>query len=123
LPRPRKRRRVCRLPDNDGFFPVRGGEQLEPVVLSVDEYETIRLIDWEGLSQEQCGEYMCIARTTAQLIYTAARKKLSEALVYGKPIRICGGDYQLCDGNENYCGRRGCHRHRHGHVNSQGGKQ
>ena len=75
MPRPRKCRKVCCLPDNDGFVPVRGGEELTPIVLNVDEYEAIRLIDREGFSQEQCGEYMRIARTTVQQIYAATRKK------------------------------------------------
>ena len=91
MPRPRKCRKVCCLPDNDGFVPVRGGEELTPIVLNVDEYESIRLIDREGFSQEQCGEYMRIARTTVQQIYAAARKKLADALVEGLPLRIEGG--------------------------------
>ena len=95
MPRPRKYRRVCCLPDNDGFVPVRGGEELTPIVLNVDEYEAIRLIDREGFSQEQCGEYMRIARTTVQQIYAAARKKLADALVEGLPLRIEGGDFAL----------------------------
>lgn len=114
MPRPRKCRKVCCLPDNDGFVPVRGGEELTPIVLNVDEYESIRLIDREGFSQEQCGEYMRIARTTVQQIYAAARKKLADALVEGLPLRIEGGDFQLCDGNEDYCGCGGCRRHRRG---------
>lgn len=116
MPRPRKCRKVCCLPDNDGFVPVRGGEELTPIVLNVDEYEAIRLIDREGFSQEQCGEYMRIARTTVQQIYAAARKKLADALVEGLPLRIEGGDFQLCDGNEDYCGCGGCRRHRRGCV-------
>lgn len=88
MPRPRKCRKVCCLPNNDGFVPVRGGEELTPIVLNVDEYESIRLIDREGFSQEQCGEYMRIARTTVQQIYAAARKKLADALVEGLPLRI-----------------------------------
>ena len=116
MPRPRKCRKVCCLPDNDGFVPVRGGEELTPIVLNVDEYESIRLIDREGFSQEQCGEYMRIARTTVQQIYAAARKKLADALVEGLPLRIEGGDFQLCDGNEDYCGCGGCRRHRRGCV-------
>ena len=116
MPRPKKCRKVCCLPDNDGFVPVRGGEELTPIVLNVDEYEAIRLIDREGFSQEQCGEYMRIARTTVQQIYAAARKKLADALVEGLPLRIEGGDFQLCDGNEDYCGCGGCRRHRRGCV-------
>ena len=53
MPRPRKCRKVCCLPDNDGFVPVRGGEELTPIVLNVDEYESIRLIDREGVLPEQ----------------------------------------------------------------------
>ena len=84
MPRPRK----CRKPDNDGFVPVRGGEELTPIVLNVDENESIRLIDREGFSQEQCGEYMRIARITPQQIYVAARKKLTCAPEVGQSILL-----------------------------------
>ena len=110
MPRPRKCRKVCCLPDNDGFVPVRGGEELTPIVLNVDEYESIRLIDREGFSQEQCGEYMRIARTTVQQIYAAARKKLADALVEGLPLRIEGGDFTLCSGNSAAYGCRNCYQ-------------
>lgn len=70
------------------------------MILALDEYEAIRLIDWEGLSQEQCSERMQVARTTAQKIYESARFKLSQALVEGLPLRIEGGAYRLCDGRE-----------------------
>lgn len=105
MPRPRKCRKVCRLPDNDGFLPLRPGEAREPIILNVDEYETLRLIDREGFSQEECGAYMHVARATVQQIYTNARKKLADALVEGRPFRISGGDYRLCDGNETHCVR------------------
>ena len=54
LSKPKKFRRVCSFPETLEFFTM--GETLgEPVILTVDEYETIRLIDKEGLSQEECG--------------------------------------------------------------------
>ena len=76
MPRPRKCRKVCCLPDNDGFVPVRGGEELTPIVLNVDEYEAIRLIDREGFSQEQCGEYMRIAMKCYTNVVTVVANKI-----------------------------------------------
>ena len=113
MPRPRKCRKVCCLPKIAEFKPVNGGRK-SPVILTVDEYESIRLIDKQGFSQEECGSYMHIARTTVQQIYTSARKKLADALVDGLPLKIEGGDYQLCDGKESYCGCGGCYRHKEG---------
>ncbi len=80
--------------------------------MSVDEYETIRLIDWEGFTQEECAEQMDVARTTVQGIYFDARKKLSDALVNGKNLLIQGGRYRLCEDREKGCGR-GCLHRRH----------
>ena len=110
MPRPRKCRKVCSLPKNAGFVPT---DCLGPevVILAVDEYETIRLIDYRGFSQEECGNYMNIARTTVQLIYNNARKKLAKALVEGLELKIQGGDYQLCGGEEVYCACGGCKKH------------
>lgn len=113
MPRPRKCRRVCCMPGVLEFFPAGNSSPGPPVILTVDEYEAIRLIDKENFSQEECGTYMKIARTTVQQIYTNARKKLAEALVEGLPLKIQGGDYRLCDGREEFCGCGGCRRHRH----------
>lgn len=81
--------------------------------MTVDEYEAIRLIDLEGFTQEECAEQMNVARTTVQGIYVTARKKLAESLVSGKVLLIEGGEYRLCEGRGNGCGR-GCNRHRRG---------
>lgn len=114
MPRPTKCRKVCHFPKVLEFLPAHADASRSPVFLTVDEYETIRLIDREGLSQEACGEWMQVARTTVQKIYESARRKLAEALVDGLPLRIEGGDYRLCDGKEAYCGCGGCRRHRRG---------
>ncbi|MCD7837759.1 MAG: DUF134 domain-containing protein [Clostridiales bacterium] len=104
MPRPTKCRMICRFPQTLEFAPATGGEEKEPVILTVDEYETIRLIDKDGLSQEQCSQKMQVARTTAQKIYDSARKKLADVLVDGRPLKIEGGQYRLCNGMNQFCG-------------------
>lgn len=107
MSRPIKCRRVCHFPDTLAFSPM-GESDGEPVILTVDEFETIRLIDKEGLSQEACGAQLGVGRTTAQKIYESARQKLADALVLGLPIKIAGGDYRLCNGNADFCYKADC---------------
>ncbi len=114
MPRPRKCRKVCHMPKVCNFVPVGQDENQTAVVLTVDEFETIRLIDEQGFSQEECSSYMQVARTTAQAIYNTARAKIATALVEGMPLRIEGGDYRLCEGKEDVCHCGGCQRHRYG---------
>lgn len=109
MPRPKRSRKVCSLPLVCEFAPI--GQNTDFVVMTVDEYESIRLIDKQGFSQEECAGYMQVARTTAQHIYNSARKKMASALVSGMGLRIEGGNFQLCDGKEPYCGFGGCKRH------------
>lgn len=112
MARPCKRRRICALPGCERFGPK--GQSLReqpPVTMTLDEFETIRLIDLEGMTQEQCALQMSIARTTVQAIYNNARRKIADCLVNEKELSIEGGDYVLCDGNHEGCG---CgHRCRH----------
>ncbi|MCD8133144.1 MAG: DUF134 domain-containing protein [Clostridiales bacterium] len=110
MPRPTKRRMICRFPQTLEFIPAKDGDGREPVILTVDEFETIRLIDREGLSQEQCSQRMQVARTTVQKIYDLARKKVADALVEGRPLKIEGGEYCLCNGMNQFCGLDGCYR-------------
>jgi predicted DNA-binding protein (UPF0251 family) len=115
MPRPRKWRKVCCLPESNLFGSLNASNlDSEIITMTVEEYETIRLIDLEGFTQEECADQMNIARTTVQRIYNDARKKLSESLVNGKVLSIEGGDYKLCDGLEKSCGCGGCRRHRCG---------
>lgn len=111
MPRPLKWRKVCCLPESNKFGPLDSlVDEKNYVNMTVDEYETIRLIDLEGFTQVECAEQMNVARTTIQGIYIEARKKLAESLVNGKILIIEGGEYKLCDGSGNGCGR-GCRRH------------
>ena len=98
MPRPRKCRRVCHFPGTLDFGPLGAPAEGPPVTLTVEEYEALRLIDREGLSQEQCGASMGVARTTVQQLYASAREKVAAFLVEGRALRIEGGDYRLCRG-------------------------
>ena len=78
--------------------------------MTLDEYETIRLIDLLGRTQEDCAKQMGVARTTVQSVYNTARHKVAEALVNGVHLTIDGGDYILCTHGKECCGKT-CHRH------------
>jgi predicted DNA-binding protein (UPF0251 family) len=120
MPRPRKWRKVCCLPEINRFGPLDSAHpnaDIDSFVnLTIDEYETIRLIDLEGFTQEECANQMNVARTTVQGIYNKARKKIAEAIVNGKVILIEGGDFKLCDGLGKSCGQGGCRRRRRGRL-------
>ncbi|MFC2070911.1 DUF134 domain-containing protein [Chloroflexota bacterium] len=96
MPRPIKCRRVAFLPETTYFKPVGIPMRLlEEVNISIEEAEAIRLKDLEGLEQEQCAERMSISRPTFQRVLEPARKKLADALLHGKAIKIDGGNFEM----------------------------
>ena len=111
--RPKKRKRVCDMPNYRVFGPLNGKVHDEIIILSVEEYEVIRLIDLEGLEQQQCAERMEVGRSTVQRMYSDAKRKVADSLVNGKILKIEGGDYFLCGLENNYC--TNCNRKSHGH--------
>lgn len=68
--------------------------------MAVDEFEAIRLVDLLNLTQEEAARQMGVARATVQSIYGSARKKLALSLVEGRELRIGGGEYQVCPGDQ-----------------------
>ncbi len=106
MPRPCKRRRICAMPKYADFGPLDSDDARTVIAMTVDEFEAIRLIDLEGLNQEECAARMDVARTTAQAIYLSARKKLAESLIGGRRLRVGGGQYVLCQGGAPCCGGR-----------------
>lgn len=109
MARPSRCRRICLEPEYDRFAPcgVSDGEQ---IVLTVDEYEAVRLIDFEKKTHEQCARQMGISRTTVTEMYETARFKIADCLVNGKQLRITGGNYRLCDGSARPCCGRDCRK-------------
>ncbi len=107
MARPVRCRRICFEPKYDSFAPSgKGGA--EQVLLTVDEFEAIRLIDTEKRTHEQCAKQMGISRTTVTEIYERARAKIADCIVNGKTLCISGGNYVLCDGSAwKCCGKKG----------------
>ncbi|MEG1931589.1 MAG: DUF134 domain-containing protein [Pygmaiobacter sp.] len=123
MARPTKCRRICALPKTEGFIPTgaRGRGRGETVLLQLDEYEVIRLIDLESLTQEECARQMGIARTTVTGIYDSARKKLADALVCEKRLIVGGGEFALCENRTTECGTHDCcHKACHGTPKNKG---
>lgn len=75
---------------------------LQQVTLSLDEYEAIRLVDYEHYDQEEAAQMMAVSRPTCARIVESAHKKIAEALTLAKAIRIEGGSYSL-SANRYYC--------------------
>lgn len=97
MARTEKKRRVCKLPQNRQFYSQK--EKNHGIVMKVEEYECIRLIDYMAFTQKECAVQMQVSRATVQSIYASARKKLARFLVEAMPLRIEGGDYRLCGGD------------------------
>ncbi len=98
MPRRQRARQIQCYPDH-WCFREEDGDSHDEILLRLDEYEVIRLLDLEGLTQEACAGEMGVARTTVTAIYESARKKLADMLVNGKRLRISGGNYVIESGD------------------------
>ena len=122
MSRPKQFRKIVSPPLMTGFKPFGiPRSQLEEVVLHYDEYEAVRLLDYEGFMQEQAAERMNVSRPTLTRIYESARKTIAKAFVEGKMIVIEGGNvdfgrqwfrcrkcHKLVDGVENHIPCKNC---------------
>ena len=102
MPRPCCRRRVAGKPTAAVFKPIGiPMSELDQVLMTLDEFEAIRLADLDGIYQEQAAAQMGISRSTFSRIVDTARRKVADALVHGKALRIGGGavrtgDHRCC---------------------------
>jgi len=108
MPRPKRCRCVAMTPGQTVFkpagVPVR---DLREVVLSVDEFESLRLADSLGLYQEQAARHMRVSRQTFGRIVESARRKIALALVEGWAIRIEGGSIEMAETRRFQCAQCG----------------
>lgn len=102
MSRPFKCRRICEEPKYNTFAPL-GIENAEKCMISVDEYEAVRLIDFEKKTHQQCAELMGVSRVTVTDMYEKARFKIADSIVNGKILCITGGNYRICEGLVNKC--------------------
>lgn len=109
MARPTRCRKICAEPAYDSYRPM-GIPTGEKITMTVDEYETLRLIDLEKCTHEQCAKQMGISRTTVTELYESARYKLADSVINGKILNISGGNYRLCNGRGEACCHRNCKR-------------
>lgn len=108
MSRPCCRRRIAAEPRQTVFqpagIPLTG---LSEVILTLDEFEAVRLVDLLGLYQEAAAARMNVSRPTAGRVLERARRKIADALVHGRILRIEGGAVERFPENPAECPR--CH--------------
>jgi len=109
--RPIKSRMICCKPKINMFGPRNFDERFS-INMTLEEYESIRLIDYNNLTQEEAANFMGVARTTVQKIYDDARNKIADVIVNGKILKIEGGNYHLCSNmpEGRHCNKKRCRR-------------
>lgn len=96
MPRPFCRRRIAGRPAASVFKPLGVPlRELDEIVMTLDEFEAIRLADLDGHYQEQAAEQMGVSRATFSRIMDSAHGKVADALVHGKALRIEGGPVHM----------------------------
>jgi len=96
MPRPRRIRRIFFEPRINYFKPVGIPlVHLEENIITRDELEAIRLIDYEKIEQGKASKKMKISQPTLSRLLTSARKKIADALINGQAIRVKGGNFEM----------------------------
>ncbi|MBL7131851.1 MAG: DUF134 domain-containing protein [Candidatus Omnitrophica bacterium] len=93
--RPKKIRLIQEVPKIDQFSPRGKPGRPNEIELSIDQFEAIRLVDYKGLRQSQAARQMGLSRQTVGRILKQAHKRISDAIINGKIIRIFGGNIKI----------------------------
>jgi len=115
MPRPKRPRHIISRPIASEFKPA-GVNSTEEIMLSLEEFEAIRLIDYEGMDQSQVAEVMNVSRQTVGRILKVGRYKLSKSIVEALRLKVSGGCYKIhkngadpaLKGRHKVKGRKGC---------------
>ncbi|HOT15681.1 MAG TPA: DUF134 domain-containing protein [Bacteroidales bacterium] len=108
MPRPKRIRKMTNPPHFRGYKPIGLSEESTPVILNYEEYEAIRLSDFELYGQVEAAQIMDVSRPTYARIYESARRKVAQAFVLGKVIVFEGGKVYF-DSEWYYCHFCGCY--------------
>ena len=96
MARPHKSRKISNPPKMKGFKPYGMPMcKIEPIILKLEEYESIRLVNYDRLPQDQAAVQMNVSRPTFTRIYNSALEQIAKAFIEGKAIEIEGGNYEL----------------------------
>ena len=115
MPRPVQPRTIEFVPRVTFFKPAGISRvELAEVALTLDELEAVRLADFNGLYQEQAAPKMGISRSAFARILESARRKIADALIHGKSLKLEGGPVQAGPGRAGVCPRDCPCRHRKG---------
>lgn len=94
MSRPRRLRKIGDEPKIRCFKPESvDNESLEPIEITIDEFESIRLRDFLNIKQKKSADLMGISQPTFHRTITSARKKIADALINGNTIIITGDDF------------------------------
>ena len=100
MPRRKRHRFVHREPSVSVYKPAGiPAKELDEILLTVDEFEAVRLADYEGMNQREACKIMKISQPTFNRILASARNKIAQGIVEGQVLRIEGGRYVLGDGS------------------------
>lgn len=106
MPRRKRMRRISQVPEHHGFQAIypkgKAKNSMDTVILHLEEYESIKLMDYELHSQEEAAKFMQVSRPTITRIYESARRKIAKAFIEGLPIEISGGHVEF-DSNWMHC--------------------
>ncbi|MEA1873476.1 MAG: DUF134 domain-containing protein [Bacteroidota bacterium] len=101
MPRHKRMRRISQTPSHRGFKAIFDDEKTSKatnvIQLHLEEYESIKLMDYELYSQEEAASFMHVSRPTITRIYESARRKIAKALIEGISIEIRGGKFETDD--------------------------
>ncbi|PKP54311.1 MAG: hypothetical protein CVT90_01930 [Candidatus Altiarchaeales archaeon HGW-Altiarchaeales-3] len=90
------KRTISKIPRVERFIPADlPMTELETASLRIEEVEAMRLVDFEGLEQEEAANKMGVSRRTLWKDLKSGRKTVIDALVNGKIIKMHGGNYEL----------------------------